>query len=199
MLSTLLWVVLLVALALAAWIVVRRMAALAGRTRGLEQFQRDIAGIDVRMAALLGPLVMRLDDLRRLTGDPAAVASDLGSVSAILEQLSAVARGTRPPAPLAQRAGTVVAELDRALRALDLLDHGLRTALEGRRDTGAEAGVALKRGTLNLRHSRDAVGRVASEIAALRPADVLRMPGGDRLGGVALPPPTSFLDSDDEG
>ena len=198
MLPTLLWIAVLGVLALAAWIVVRRMAALARRTRGLEQFQRDIAEIDVRMAALLGPLVMRLDDLRRLTGDPSAVASDLGPASATLEELAAVARGTRPPAPLAQRAGTVVAELERALRALDLLDHGLRTALEGRRDTGAEAGVALKRGTLNLRHSRDAVGRVAAEIAAIRPADLLRMPGGDRFEKVALPSPISFADADDE-
>ena len=198
MLPTLLWVALLVVLALAAWIVVRRMTALAGRTRGLEQFQRDIAGIDARMAAVVGPLVARLDNLRRLTGDPTAVAADLGPASMILEELAAVARGTRPPAPLAQRAGIVVAELERGLRALDLLDHGLQTALEGRRDTGAEAGVALKRGTLNLRHARDAVGRVASEIAALRPADVMRMPGGDRFGKVALPPPTSFPDSVDE-
>jgi len=184
MLWTLLWVALLVALAVLAWMVVRRMMALAGRTRSLERFQRDVAVIDLRMAAVIGPMVGRLDDLRRLAGDPEATSGELLPAMTTLEELAAVARGLRPPVPLASRAGTIVGELERAVRALDLLDHGLRTALEGRRDSGAEAQVSLKRGTLNLRHARDAVARVAREIAILRPADVLAMPGGDRLGSV---------------
>ena len=93
---------------------------------------------------------------------------------------------------------TIVGELERAVRALDLLDHGLRTALEGRRDSGAEAQVSLKRGTLNLRHARDAVARVAREIAILRPADVLAMPGGDRLGSVPVPSSSAFSDGPDD-
>jgi len=170
MLWTLLWVALLVALAVLAWMVVRRMMALAGRTRSLERFQRDVAVIDLRMAAVIGPMVGRLDDLRRLAGDPEATSGELLPAMTTLEELAAVARGLRPPVPLASRAGTIVGELERAVRALDLLDHGLRTALEGRRDSGAEAQVSLKRGTLNLRHARDAVARVAREIAILRPA-----------------------------
>ena len=192
------WAALLVILAVAAWVVTRRVTALAGRTRGLEQFQRDVAAIDRRMAGVVAPLVARLDDLRRLAGDPTAVASDLAPAVAGLEELAAVARGMRPPEPLAQRAGFIVAELERALRALELLDHGLRTALEGRRETSPEALVALKRGTLNLRHARDAVGRVVGEIAAMRPADVLAMPGGDRLGIVPPTPEPAFSDTPDE-
>jgi hypothetical protein len=199
MIWQLVWVALLVILAVVAWLVTRRVTAFAGRTRGLEQFQRDIATIDARMAALVTPLVARLDDLRRLAGDPGAVASDLAPAASSLEQLASVARGLRPPEPLAQRAGAIVAELERALRALDLLDHGLRTALEGRRDTSPEAGVALKRGTLNLRHARDAVGRVAGELVALRPADVLAMPGGNRLDVVPATPVPAFSDTPDEG
>jgi hypothetical protein len=194
----LVWVALLAILAVAAWLVTRRVMAFAGRTRGLEQFQRDVRSIDARMASLLIPLVARLDDLRRLAGDPTAVADDLAPVAMSLEQLAAVARGMRPPVPLAPRAGVIVAELERALRALDLLDHGVRTALEGRRDTSPEAGVALKRGTLNLRHARDAVGRVAGEIAAMQPADVLALPGGTQLGVVPPTPSPSFSDAPDE-
>jgi hypothetical protein len=181
------WILLLVALAALGWMVVRRMTELAGRTRGLQQFQREVAAIDARMAALVGPLVARLDDLRRLVGDPAATAADIGPASAILEELAAVGRGLRPPVPLAERAGAIVAELERGVRALDLLDHGLRTAMEGRRDTGSEAQVALKRGTLNLRHARDAVGRLAGEIAAFRASDLRTLPGGGRLGAVVSP------------
>ncbi len=198
MLLTLVWAALLVALVVLAWLVLRRMTALAGRTRGLEQFQRDVAAIDVRMAAVIGPLVVELDDLRRLAGDPEATSTELVPAMTTLEELAAVARGLRPPVPLAARAGTIVGELERAVRALDLLDHGLRTALEGRRDTGSEAQVALKRGTLNLRHARDAVARTAAEIVVLRPADVLAMPGGDRLGSVGATPASSFTDGLDE-
>jgi len=198
MLWTLLWVALLVALAVLAWMVVRRMMALAGRTRSLERFQRDVAVIDLRMAAVIGPMVGRLDDLRRLAGDPEATSGELLPAMTTLEELAAVARGLRPPVPLASRAGTIVGELERAVRALDLLDHGLRTALEGRRDSGAEAQVSLKRGTLNLRHARDAVARVAREIAILRPADVLAMPGGDRLGSVPVPSSSAFSDGPDD-
>jgi hypothetical protein len=194
----LVWIALLAVLAVAAWVVTKRVTAFAGRTRGLEQFQRDVRSIDARMASVVSPLVTRLDDLRRLAGDPDAVAGDLAPAVMSLEQLAAVARGLRPPEPLAVRAGVIVAELERALRALDLLDHGLRTALEGRRETNPEAGVALKRGTLNLRHARDAVSRVVGEIAAMRPADVLAMPGGHRLGVVPTTPPPAFSDSPDE-
>ncbi len=198
MLLTLIWVALLVALVVLAWLVLRRMTALAGRTRGLEQFQRDVAAIDVRMAAVIGPLVVELDDLRRLAGDPAATSTELVPAMTTLEELAAVARGLRPPVPLAAHAGTIVGELERAVRALDLLEHGLRTALEGRRETGSEAQVALKRGTLNLRHARDAVARTAAEIVLLRPADVLAMPGGDRLGSVGATPASAFTDGLDE-
>lgn len=198
MVLELVWIGLLAILAVAAWVVTRRVTTFAGRTRGLEQFQRDVTSIETRMAAVVGPLVLELDDLRRLAGDPEAVASELEPAMASLEQLAAVARGLRPPVPLAQRAGAIVGELERTLRALDLLDHGLRTALAGRRETTPEAQVALKRGTLNLRHARDAVGRLAGEIAAMHPGDVLAMPGGDRLGTVPVPPPSAYTDTIDE-
>ena len=36
-----------------------------------------------------------------------------------------------------------------------------------------EAQTSLKRGTLNLRHATEAATRIAAEIAAVRPADLL--------------------------
>lgn len=185
MTGALVWVILLLALSGLAALVVRRMTVLAARTRELERFQRGVAAIDVRLAATVAPLVARLDELRRLTGDPEALASDTAPALETLEALAAEARSLRPPAPLAGRLVAMVAELDRAARAADLVDHGLGTLMSGHGFVGPEALTSLKRGALNLRHSRDAVAGIVAEISRLSPADLHAMPAG---AGLEAPP-----------
>jgi hypothetical protein len=74
--------------------------------------------------------------------------------------------------------------------------HGVETMAASRSRTaaGTEAQVALKRGTLGLRHAREAVGRVVVGVEALSPAEVRTMPPASaaRVGGI----PTPDLDED---
>jgi hypothetical protein len=174
--GTLLWLAVIVALAVVAVLALRRTAELAAVPRDLERYQADVASIEARLTALVVPLVGRLDDLRRLAGDPSSLAEDIGPAIGTLQSLAAVARGLQGPAPLAGTTRLLVAELERAARAADLVDHGLRTLLAGRDTFTQEAQVSLKRGALNLRHARDAVARLSSGVAALTPADVRAMP-----------------------
>lgn len=175
MTGTLLWVIFLLALSGLGALTVRRMTELAARTRDLERFQRGVTGIGARLTATVDPMVARLDELRRLTGDPQGLAEDAGPTLATLEGLATEARALRAPAPLVGRLIAIVAELDRAARAADLVDHGLKTLLTGR-GLSQEALTSLKRGALNLRHARDAVARLCAEISRLSPAELRTMP-----------------------
>jgi hypothetical protein len=175
------WAGLLVALLALFVVTARRMSALAARTRDLERIQRSVESIDRRLAAVADPLVVRLDGIRRNPGDAEGLARDLVPARATLEDLAAEARTLQLPAGFAAQASVMVHETERAVRAADMVAHGLNTMLVARRSSELEAQTSLKRGALNLRHAREAFGRAAAVIAALQPADLA--PGA--LGGAA--------------
>ena len=167
----------------------RRMSVLIARTRDLEQVQRSVASIDLRLAAATDPLVARLDELRRRTGDPQALARELEPAQATLQDLAAETRALRLPEVLAGQAAVMVHETERAVRAAALVEHGLQALLAARGNRELEAQTSLKRGALNLRHAREAFGRAAADVAALRPADVAQHAADGSRGPVATPRP----------
>jgi hypothetical protein len=185
--GTLLWFVILVILVWLFVIMTRRMSVLVARTRDLEDLQRTVDSIDRRLAAASGPLIVRLDEIRRHAGDPQALAQDLGASLSMLEELASETRALRLPAPLAGPGAVMVHEVERAVRAAELVAHGLDALVAGRGNRQLEAETSLKRGTLNLRHSRDAFGRAAAQVASMRPSDLAPSPG-DR--GWGAPPPS---------
>jgi hypothetical protein len=191
MTGTMLWLAALAALSGVAAIVLRRMGALAGGTRELQRLQADSAGIDRRLATVVDPLVGRLDEVRRGASDPAELVPELEAARTALRALAKEARTVKAPAALADRLQQLLWELDRAVRAADMAGHGVATmaASRSRSSAGTEAHVALKRGTLGLRHAREAVGRVVAEVATLSPAEVRSMPpsGSGRAGGIPTP------------
>ena len=167
----------------------RRMSVLIARTRDLEQVQQAVESIDLRLAAVTDPLVARLDEIRRRAGDPQALARELEPAQAMLQDLAVETRALRLPEVLAGQALVMVNETDRAVRAAALVEHGLDAMLATRGNREMEAQTSLKRGALNLRHAREAFGRAAAEVAAMRPADVARRPGGGPRGPVPTPWP----------
>jgi hypothetical protein len=171
-----LWVGLLVVLLLLFLAVLRRLSVLIARTRDLERVQRSVESINRRFAIAIGPIVDRLDEIRRRSGDPMLLARDLDPARSMLEDLAVETRKLRVPAMLAGQAAVMVHEMDRALRATELVGHGMDALLAARGHRDLEAQTSLKRGALNLRHARDAFGRAAAEVAAVRPADVARRP-----------------------
>ena len=200
--AALIWLALLLLVLLGLFLLtVRRMSVLIGRTRDLEQFQRAVASLDAGLAAVVDPLVARLDEIRRRAGDPTSLAAGLDTTKASLRDLANQGRELRPPPALANEAAALVVELDRAARAADFVEHGLDALLAHRGHRELEAQTSLKRAALNLRNARGAATRIASTVAVLGPADLLARPDGQGRAAPVRAPSTygpDVADVDDE-
>jgi hypothetical protein len=199
--GAILWLVLIGVLAgllMVFLVTTRRMSVLIARTRDLERVQRSVESIDLRLAAVIDPLVARLDEIRRRGGDPQALARDLGPAQAMLGDLADEARALRLPEVLADQASVMIHETERAARAAELVEHGLGAMLAARGHRELEAQTSLKRGALNLRHAREAFGRAAAVVAALRPADVAGRPGYGLRGPAPTPRPVPTEQDDQD-
>src|SRR5947208_16211805 len=171
-LQTIVWLLVLFVLAMLFVVVLRRMSTLIARTRDLERYQKGVASLDVRSAAVVDPLVRELDEARRHAANPGALRDAVTAVQVTAAELAAEARGLATPAPLVSTTVSLVAELDRAARAADMAEHGLNALSSGTRGRDLEAQTSLKRGALNLRHAREAIAALARAVAALRPVDI---------------------------
>lgn len=186
-LQTLIWLLVLFVLAMLAIRVLRRMSTLIARTRDLERYQKAVASLDARSAAAVDPLVRELDEARRGSANPEALRDAVTAAQVQVAELAAEARSLPTPAPLLTTTVSLVAELDRAARAADMAEHGMNALTAGTRGRDLEAQTSLKRGTLNLRHAREAIVGLAREVAALRPVDiaVATAPPSTTVAGVA--------------
>jgi len=188
--GTLLWLAAIGVVALLAAMSARRVGHLAGGTFELQRFQNDLRSIDQRLAAVVEPLTGRLDEARRGARDPGELGADVDAARATLRELSRDARALKAPSALADRSAQVVWELDRAVRAADMAGHGIGAMARSRMTGSTEAQVALKRGTLGLRHAREAVTRIVAGVAVLTPAEVRAMPAPSLAalsGGIPTP------------
>lgn len=192
--GTVLWLIALVAVSFVAAVFLRRAGALASGTRDLRRLQGDLAGLDARLGTIVEPMVGRLDDVRRGARNASELGPELGAALTALRSVADEARTLRTPPALAERVTQIADELDRAVRSADMAAHGIETMSRGR-DIGTEAQVALKRGSLGLRHAREAVARLVAGIAALTPAEVNAMPARP----VRTTGPSAVSASGDEG
>jgi hypothetical protein len=189
------WVVLLAAMATLFVLVVRRMAALAARTRDLERFQRAVESIDRRFAGVVAPLVRSLDETRRHTGNPDTLRQQATEAETVLTELASEARDLAAPRPLAATAALLAGEVERAIRATSLVDHGIGAMVGTSMGRDLEAQTALKRGALNLVHAQEAYARRAREVARLRPPNLVP---GATLPAALTATPASTWSADDE-
>ncbi len=192
-----LWLGLLVVLVALAVLVLRRMSRLIARTRELERFQRDAFDLDARFGAAADPLVHQLDEIRRRAGDPQIVVAALPGAADALRSAAIEAKTLRAPRALQELATGLVRELERAIRATEMVEHGLGAMLTVRGNRELEAQTALKRGALNLRHARGAFHELAVQAWKVRPAD-LAVPAA-RPGTPARVMPTYLVDGVDDG
>jgi len=197
--ATIVWLVVLVALFALFLLTLRRLSVLMARTRDLERYQKLVRQLDRRLGEVADPFVIQLDEIRRRSGDPRTLGTALPAVQETLGAISAEGRAAKVPRGLSREAVAFTVELDRAVRAGELVGHGLDALLADRGGRDLEAHTSLKRGALNLRHAREAATRLAGEIAALRPADLLErvdLPA-PRTAGAALPTYTVDDEADD--
>ena len=197
--GTIVWLVVLIALGVLFVLTLRRMSKLVGRTRDLERYQKTVAILEQRLALTADPFVDQLDGIRRRAGDPHALSEAVAATQDTLRAIAAEGRAARPPSGLATEAAAFTVELERAVRAAELVGHGLDALLGGRGGRELEAQTSLKRGALNLRHAREAATTAAAVIARIRPGDLSGR--GDRLppAGTPMGGATYIIDGDLDG
>ncbi|MEO8207407.1 MAG: hypothetical protein ABI598_00120 [Chloroflexota bacterium] len=156
-----------VIVAIAIVLLARRVAGILYRTRVAEGFRGDASDLSRRVAQSIGEIAAVIDGVRRRTSDGGAIRDSLrvarGGVDRYIEEVEAL----EVPASAAVTKRRMIEELERAGRALEMVEHGCDLARDGdRRERGAEADTAIKRGYLNLVHSRESFQELAREAIA---------------------------------
>lgn len=159
-----------VALAALFAIVLRRAGRLVARTRELQGFQSTVRDLDARIGQSLEGAARQIDSVRRQQLAAEGIGETLAAASEAVDRYADEARALRGPAEASEIGREIVAELARAGRALDMVEHGVTILASVRRGgRELEAQTSIKRGYLNLIHAREAIGRHAARVADLRP------------------------------
>ena len=170
-----------IALAAGLVVVFRGSGRIAARTRESQQFKAAVKDLTFRADTLLGAAAGQIDAVRHHQAGPDAIGQTLTDATETLERYGDEARAWSGPRRTQSIRDDLVAELERAIRALGMVGHGadmLASARRGSRDL--EAQTSIKRGYLNLIHAREAIARQAARADELVAAET----GGGRSGFV---------------
>ena len=159
-----------VALAAGLVFVFRGTGRIVARTREVETFRRTVGDLAARIDASLGGAAGQIDAVRRHQVGPEGLSATVAAATDAVERYTTEAEALRGPAQAISIRADMVADLQRAHRALEMVEHGttiLATVRRGPREL--EAQTSIKRGYLNLLHAREAVGRHALAAEELEP------------------------------
>ena len=185
-LAILLPLVAFLVLAVGFAVVLRRASRIVARTREVENFRSSVRELATRIDHSLEGAAGRIDAVRRQQLGADTIGATIEAATDAIERYADEARALHgPPAAVAIR-DDLVAELERADRALRMVDHGASIlAAVMRRGRELEAQTSIKRGYLNLIHAREAIVRHAARAeeleadlaaAAPEPAATVREP-----------------------
>ena len=171
-----------IALAAGLAVVFRGSGRIAARTREIQQFKAAVKDLTFRADTLLAAAAGQIDAVRHQQAGPEQISQTVADATETLERYGEEARGWSGPRRAQAIRDDLVGELERAVRALGMVEHGadmLTSARRGARDL--EAQTSIKRGYLNLIHAREAIARhavraddlVADEARANRPGFTL--------------------------
>jgi hypothetical protein len=164
-----------IALAVAFLAILRRIGILLADSRESALFRRSVEDLASRIDATLAEAIAGIDALRRQQIEAGDMMAPIDRALEALLAYSEEARGLIGPPVAAGPTAAFAAEIDRADRALQMVEHG--TAILGSVSSGhryAEAQTAVKRGYLNVLHARDSIARHAAEIASASTATEAR-------------------------
>ena len=179
-LTVLLPILAFVALAAGLIVVFRRTDRIVARTRALEGFRVAIHDLAARIDLSLEGATGRIDSVRHHELPADALGETLAAASDAVERYIEEAKGLDAPAQAKSIRRDIVADLERAGRALAMVEHGATIMVAVRRgNRELEGQTAIKRGYLNLLHAREAIARHAAiaddlETHPSDPPDVLR-------------------------
>jgi hypothetical protein len=153
----------------------RRASRALARTRDEERFRRAVEDLAARIDESLAGVIERIDAVRRHQVAATTIEPNLEAASDAVELYAIEAAALHGPVPADDVRASLLAELERAARALEMASHGcaLMAAASGRHRE-LEAQTAIKRGYLNALHAREAIARHAADLASLLPAEQRR-------------------------
>jgi hypothetical protein len=153
-----------VALAAGLAVVLRGTGRIVARTRELEQFRAGVGDLAARVDASLAAAAGQIDAVRRRQVAPEMITETLAAATDAVGRYADEAQALRSPRKANRIRSDMVAELERARRALGMVEHGTAMLVVARRGPRElEAQTSIKRGYLNLIHAREAFARHALE------------------------------------
>jgi len=152
-------------------LVLRRTARVVAQTREMEAFRQATGDLAARIAASLAGAGERIDAVRRGQVAPDTVGETLDAARDAMERYQVEAEALVAPTGYGPLRVRLAQELDRAARALEMVDHGcaMLSAASVGRAREAEAQTAIKRGYLNVLHAREAVVEIGTDLRSSRP------------------------------
>jgi hypothetical protein len=159
-------------LAVAFVVVLRRASRVLRKTREAELFREAVEDLAGRIDRSLGGVIERIDAVRRHQVEAMAIGENMAAASDAVRRYAEEAALLDGPVPAHGVRANLLAELDRAGRALEMVAYGC-TLLDVSvgRHRELEAQTAIKRGYLNVVHAREAIARHASDLASGRSAE----------------------------
>ncbi|MGZ4110717.1 MAG: hypothetical protein ACXVP7_13665 [Actinomycetota bacterium] len=149
-------------------VVFRRTGTIVARTREAEGFRSSVRDLAARIDVSLAGASSRIDQVRHHQLTPEAISETLVVASDAVDRYLAEARALHAPASAVEIRDALIAQLERAGRALATVEHGttiMSTVRGGAREL--EAQTSIKRGYLNLLHAREAIATEASRADGL--------------------------------
>ncbi|MEP6639322.1 MAG: hypothetical protein ABJC39_08220 [Chloroflexota bacterium] len=166
-LAILLAIAAFIALAAGLAVVLRGTGQIVARTREVERFRGTVKDLAVRVDASLGGAVGQIDAVRRRQVGPDTIADTIDAAMDAVGRYTDEAKALRGPRKAQGIRADLVDELERARRALEMVEHGRSTMAVARRGPRElEAQTSIKRGYLNLIHAREAFARHALDAQA---------------------------------
>ena len=155
-------------------VVFRGTSRIAARTRELQRFRGAVKDLASRVDTSLDSAASRIDAVRHQQAGPETIGQTVVDATEALERYGEEARALRGPRRAQAIRDDFVAEIERANRALGMVEHGANMLASSRRGSRElEAQTSIKRGYLNLIHAREAVARhavVAEDLRMEEPA-----------------------------
>jgi len=174
-LAVLLPIAAFIALAAGLAVVLRGTGRIVKRARELEQFRNGVRDLAARVEASLDGAAGQIDAVRRRQVDPDLIGDTIDAAADALDRYTDEAKALRGPRKAQRIRSDLVAELERARRALEMVEHGTSIMVNTQRGPRElEAQTSIKRGYLNLIHAREAFARHAVEAQAMETEDANR-------------------------
>ena len=164
-----------IALAAASVIILRRAGRLIANTREIQGFRSTVRDLNERIGLSLDGAAQRIDAVRRQQLPADGLGDTVSATRDAVTRYAEEARALKGPPEAAAIARDIVSDLDRAKRAIDMVEHGA-TILAAVRRGGREleAQTSIKRGYLNLIHAREAIARHAAHATDLEVSEDVR-------------------------